>query len=106
MSRSQATEARTRSRSRTFLAGKIILNDGWSVVDCVVRNLSDTGACLELPSVAGLPDRFGLKVEQGALAAKCRVVWKRGGRIGVAFERPAAPGRPAFGKREGVATPK
>ena len=32
-------------------------------LDCVVRNLSETGACLEVASPVGIPDDFTLQIK-------------------------------------------
>jgi hypothetical protein len=43
-------DRRRDNRNRTLLGGKIIFNNRQSVIDCIVRNRSDTGACLQLNS--------------------------------------------------------
>ena len=47
-------------KRRTFKPAKIVLNGRNSVIDCVVRELSDSGALLQIPSEAGVPDEFEL----------------------------------------------
>ena len=42
------SEQRNQSRQRVFKAGKIVVKQGASVFDCIVRNLSDDGACVDL----------------------------------------------------------
>ena len=37
-------EKRKSSRARSLLAGRIIFNNRTSVIDCTVRDISDTGA--------------------------------------------------------------
>ena len=71
-------------RPRTLKAGKIVFNRHFCVFDCTVRNLSETGACLELPSTKGIPDRFDLLVGPKT-ARPCRVTWQNDTRVGVAF---------------------
>ena len=47
-------EHRSSRRQRVLKSGKIIYNNGSIVIDCTVRNISDTGAQLKVPtSVAG-----------------------------------------------------
>ncbi|MGX7745380.1 hypothetical protein [Rhodopseudomonas parapalustris] len=41
------------------------------------------GACVELNADANLPQRF--EMLHGATRKKCRMVWKRGRRIGLCF---------------------
>lgn len=76
-------ERRVASRRRTLFSGKIIFNQQSSVFTCIVRNISDTGACLEIESPVGIPDQFELIVERAGIKADCRVVWRHGKRIGV-----------------------
>jgi hypothetical protein len=56
---------------------------------CVVRDLSTTGAAIEFSHTANLipiADDFTLVVPDDGLRLVCHVVWKRGFRMGVAFE--------------------
>lgn len=78
-----AEERRDAPRRRTLFAGKIIFNQQSSVYNCVVRNISDAGACLEIDSPVGIPDQFELLVEGAGIKADYRVIWRRGKRIGV-----------------------
>jgi hypothetical protein len=48
-----------------------------------IVDYSAGGACLELFPMVALPDRFELLY--GSVRKKCRIVWRRGIRIGVAF---------------------
>ncbi|WP_429034279.1 PilZ domain-containing protein [Bradyrhizobium sp. I1.14.4] len=52
---------------------------------CIVRNLSATGAAVEATDPADIPDSFRLVLEMEATERRCRVVWRRKGRIGVQF---------------------
>jgi PilZ domain-containing protein len=79
-------EHRRHPRHRTLKAGKIIFNHHLSVIDCTIRNLSDTGACLQIPATVGVPDRFELWFEAEKRTRPCRVAWKTATRVGVAFD--------------------
>jgi hypothetical protein len=50
-----------------------------------VRNLSPSGACLEVANQVGIPDDFVLVVEHEHLTQPCHVIWRSGTRLGVAF---------------------
>lgn len=78
-------ERRQISRERTLKAGKIAFNHDSSVIDCVIRNRSATGACLQVESPLGVPDRFDLVLEADHARKPCRVIWRGQKRIGVAF---------------------
>jgi hypothetical protein len=77
------TERRSAQRHRTLKAGKIILH-GSSVIDCTVRNISDTGASLTLPNAATVPADFELQIE--GQTRPCTVAWRRLERMGVKFK--------------------
>jgi len=76
-------ETRIAPRRRILKAGTIESGDG---IACHVKNLSDTGAQLELLSPLYVPDRFTLAVPSDQLRRDCHVVWRRERRLGVAFE--------------------
>jgi len=75
---------RTAPRRRVFKAASIEF--GSSAVDCIVRNISETGAALDVNSPLYFPDRFTLAVHSDQLRQPCHVVWRRQRRIGVAFD--------------------
>ena len=76
---------RVAPRRRLLKAGKITFGGG-AAFDCTIRNLSETGAALEVISPVGIPERFTLVVEADQRHLPCRVVWRKEKRIGVHFE--------------------
>jgi hypothetical protein len=56
------------------------------VINCVVRNLSLTGAAIEVSNQAAVPESFILLIPEDGLRLLCRVVRRTDFRIGVAFE--------------------
>jgi len=79
------TENRGSPRVRTLKGGSIVLGVG-SAVDCVVRNLSETGACLEVASPVGIPNDFTLQIKPEMTKRDCHAVWRSANRIGVYFK--------------------
>lgn len=75
---------RAAPRHRVLKAGSIEFNGG--VIDCTVRNVSDTGAALEVASPVGVPDAFWLVIPGEHARRHCRVAWRTDKRIGVAFD--------------------
>lgn len=65
------------SEAKIFVTGKS------SAITCKVIDYSRGGACLELFPMVALPERFELV--HSNVRKQCRVVWRRGVRIGVAF---------------------
>jgi len=59
---------------------------GGTAIDCKVRNLSTTGAALEISNQTGIPDRLILVVPGDGLHLPCHIVWRKDFRIGVAFD--------------------
>ncbi len=83
-------ERRKVARNRSLLQGKILINDRRSVLDCVVRNLSEKGACLRVASLAGIPPVFELQIGDEMSTRRCVAIWHGENRIGVEFRARAA----------------
>lgn len=73
--------------NRSALRHKVLkaatISFGGGAISCTVRNLSDSGASLEVASPIGIPDSVVLELEGGG--RRCRVVWRKEKRIGVRF---------------------
>ena len=77
------SEHRIAPRKRVLKAGTIEFGGGG--IDCIVRNLSDTGAALSVESPVGIPSEFNLVVVADEVNRRCRVVWRKENRIGITF---------------------
>jgi hypothetical protein len=75
--------ARLKPQGRISGVAKIFFEAKVPVIDCILVDYSAGGACLQLQKFVELPDRF--EVLYGTTRKRCRVVWKRGMRLGVAF---------------------
>jgi hypothetical protein len=73
-------------RRRVLDTGLIRFGD--MSICCVVRNLSETGAALDIGSQVGIPDQFILIVVPLKKIYLCGVVWRKDRRIGVRFASP------------------
>ena len=51
---------RSSQRQRVLKTGKIIFAGGSFSIDCTIRNISETGARLQVPTTVGIPDKFTL----------------------------------------------
>jgi hypothetical protein len=78
-------EQRRQARARTLKSARILFNDHRSVIDCTVRNLSPTGACLNVASAIGIPERFDVMFEADQSIRPCRMVWHKEKQLGVEF---------------------
>lgn len=93
MTMSIPKDPRSTPRRKQLKAGVIAFNNRHSTLPCRVRELSQTGARLEV-SNAHAPDTFVLLVELDGLEADCEVVWRRGATVGVMFTSPPRLGPP------------
>jgi diguanylate cyclase (GGDEF)-like protein len=84
-------DRRGEPRRRILRPAKIAFNQRGSTIDCLLRNLSDVGACLEVASHVGVPDEFELLIDGEAVSRRCVSVWQIENKIGVEFRDPSAP---------------
>jgi hypothetical protein len=77
-------QPRIAPRRRILKAGTIEFGGGG--LDCTVRNLSETGAALEVVTPLFIPDRFTLFIPSDQFKRPCHIVWRKEKRIGVAFD--------------------
>jgi PilZ domain len=75
-------DQRSAARRRVLKVGTIEFGGG--ALSCRVRDRSDTGAMLDVPSPIGIPDQFVLATDGSRIP--CRVIWRKEKRIGIAFE--------------------
>jgi hypothetical protein len=78
------TDNRGSPRRRTLKGGSIIFGVA-AGIDCIVRNMSETGAALEVGNPIGIPDKFTLLIKPEITKRKCQVVWRSATKIGVQF---------------------
>jgi PilZ domain len=80
-----AMERRNTVRMRVLKGGKLSFDRVGSTIDCTVRNLSNRGACLELGTIMCVPEEFDLSFDSFRSIRHCRVRWRTGKKLGVAF---------------------
>ena len=91
-------ERRKTARPRTCYGGQIIFNQRSSLMDCMVRNFTGTGAKLVFTNTAAVPREFELLIARDDRRLRARMVWCRANEAGVAFvptRRPVVQCRPA-----------
>ena len=81
------SEKRGTARRRTILAGKIVYGNGGSfTTPCAIRDISDSGARIKLPSAhQTLPSNVLLIDVRQAAAYVAEVVWNRPPEFGLHF---------------------
>ena len=76
-------ERRAKPRRRTLKAGTIEFDGG--SIDCTIRNMSPTGAALDVASPVGIPREITLNIMSSHERQACHIVWRKEKRIGVVF---------------------
>ncbi len=79
-------EHRVSQRLRTIKGGSILFGFA-PAIDCVIRNMSQTGAMLVVESPVGIPNDFTLLIKPELTKRACQVAWRKSDRIGVRFVR-------------------
>lgn len=83
-------ERRSSARVRTHLTGQVAGEDHVPVVDCLLWDLSATGARLVFPDPAAIPLEFdalefNLQIVEEEASARVRLIWTTGDAYGVMF---------------------
>ena len=80
---------RVSPRVKTFLRGCISYNKQAAAADCLVRDMSDTGAKLELSENVVIPYLIDLYIPKKDETLRANVLWRYGNLMGVAFTNSA-----------------
>jgi PilZ domain len=77
-------EKRASPRKTVLMSGAIEF--AGSRINCLIRNISISGAALDVTNPLDIPERFDLVFKADGTNIPCHVVWREGEQIGVAFE--------------------
>jgi hypothetical protein len=72
-------------RDKVFLGGVAEINERGSTMDCIVRNVSEAGACVEIDQSAKLPEEINLNIPRKGRSFLARLIWRHANRVGLAF---------------------
>ncbi len=72
-------------RDKVLYGGVAGVGEGRGSVNCVVRNLSEHGACVELDSGTRLPEQIRLTITRRDRSVLARIIWRQANRLGLAF---------------------
>jgi hypothetical protein len=75
---------RVAARRRVLKTGYIVISDKAPKLECTVRNISETGASIQVSTTIGIPSIFDVIID-GA-RRQCRSVWRTDTKIGIAFQ--------------------
>lgn len=84
-----AANKRRAPRLRVLKQGKIMLPNNLTIIDCTLRDLSDTGAKLLCPDAGAIPNEFRLVLPAGRTMRDAKVMWRRPEIVGVQFTSEA-----------------
>ena len=76
-------EKRTAPRRRNLKIAHIVISEKAPKLECVIRNISESGALLQVSTTFGIPTTFDLIL--GDVTRPCRTVWRSETTIGIAF---------------------
>ena len=79
-------DRRQSARDKVIYGGVAKVDDDGATRDCVVRNISDSGASLEFSNVVRLPkEQISLTIARKGRSFLAKVIWWRDNFVGVAF---------------------
>lgn len=78
-------DRRASARNKVLYGGVAEISDT-ATMDCVVRNFSETGACVELDSSARIPREINLTIARKGRSYLARMIWRQANRVGLAFK--------------------
>ena len=77
-------ERRTTSRKPVLMSAAIAFPG--NSVDCLVRDISISGAAIDIGNRHDIPERFDLVFKVDGTLIPCHVVWRQDEQLGVAFD--------------------
>jgi hypothetical protein len=78
-------ERRISTRQKSFLQGRVYYNNRRSTADCLVRDISDSGARLVFSGPVALPEVMEIYLSNKQEVRRAKIQWQRGSEIGVDF---------------------
>ena len=73
------------ARSKVMFGGVAASGEQGTTMDCVVRNFTDQGACIEIRRGTRLPERVSLAVARKGRSYLAEVIWRHANMVGLAF---------------------
>ena len=78
-------DRRQSPRDKVLYGGVAEINERGSTMNCVVRNISAGGACVEFDKNAKLPEEMNLTIPRKGRSFLARIIWRQADRVGLAF---------------------
>ena len=100
-----ASDARSAPRIRSFLRGEVSHSNGAQRAECVIRDISETGARVQISSAINIPEHFELFIPQRNRRDKARLVWRSGEEVGLVFPARISTSAPVRGEASQMTVP-
>jgi len=84
-------------RIKSLLQGIVYYNDRSAAADCLIRDISDTGARLELSETVVIPYLIDLYIPKREETLRASVQWRHGDLVGIAFTTSQPATEPVAG---------
>ncbi|MGI9421854.1 MAG: response regulator [Hyphomicrobiaceae bacterium] len=79
------SDGRSEARQRLYKGGEVSYSARQVTLPCVIRNISSSGARLQVKHIDRVPDTFELLIELDGFEAECKTVWRNADQVGVQF---------------------
>ena len=77
-------------RDKVLLGGVAEIPEIGSTMDCVVRNISEQGACVKFDSATKLPEQINLTVARKGRSFLSHLIRRQANKVGLAFRMMAS----------------
>ena len=78
-------EARSEPRKRTLLGAKVVSRDGIYSCDCMIREISPSGARINISNAVIIASPFFLIDHQSQIMFEAKIIWRNATQAGLKF---------------------
>jgi hypothetical protein len=78
-------ERRSGQRHRALKGGTLYFNKGYSSLECVIRDISESGARIQMGETFGVPSRFTMSISGEDMRVEASLRWRTSRNIGLSF---------------------
>lgn len=78
-------DRRRNVRDKVLYGGIAELGADGARMDCMVRNISEQGACLEFVNAARMPEQANLTIARKGRSFLARLIWRQANKVALAF---------------------
>lgn len=82
--RASFEEKRGFHRRRVLKSGTLQFNKGYTTFGCRIKNLTDSGAMVEMGETTGVPHSFNFAMD-GVATVPATIIWRTSSRMGIKF---------------------